>query len=52
MEAFPDVAASGRADLLVYFYARALQILTARRLAVLHHQQQVHEVLVTGHWYP
>ena len=46
-EAFPDVH-TGMADILVYFYARALQILqsvadaAARRMAVFHHQQQIH----------
>ena len=37
-EAFPEVY-TGMADLLVYFYARALQILQARRPAVFHYEQ-------------
>ena len=40
-EAFPEVAAS-RADILVYFLRPRPADTAARRLALLHHQQQVH----------
>ena len=40
-EAFPEVSAS-RADILVYFYARATADTPSWRLVVLYHQQQVH----------